>query len=132
MTLSRYVAVAAVQATIEPRICEVPGLCTLADRDFLEAEVFPLFDAGEYDQGRAIVSGRRFARCGLSREHVTSEYKWATNFAPEFPAEGPWWAVRESPPVPVCLLDAPVGERARVWGAWGHIGMQSCVLGNCR
>lgn len=81
-----------VTASIQPRIMEVPGLCSLADRNFLEDSVWPLFMPGQDEaKGHRLLAEHSFSPCGLSRQQVQQAYPWASAFASEFPEEGPWW-----------------------------------------
>ena len=82
-------------ATIEPRICEVPGLCAPEDRAFYEREVFPRIQAGEEAAAREAVAAHSFSRCGLTKAQVQATYPWAVVFNNcsdgPFPETEPWY-----------------------------------------
>ena len=82
-------------ATIEPRICEVPGLCAPEDREFYEREVFPRIQAGEEEAAREAVAAHSFSRCGLTKAQVQAAYPWAVAFNDcsdgPFPEKEPWY-----------------------------------------
>ena len=78
-------------ASIQPRICEVPGLCAPADQEFMEQEVFKRFIKGDDDAARAAMAAHDFEMCGLSRGEIAAQFPWATEFAEEFPEDGGWY-----------------------------------------
>lgn len=61
-------------ASIQPRICEVPGLCHPDDKQFLEAQVFSRFREGDLAGGRAALAAHAFQRCGLTKAEITAQY----------------------------------------------------------
>jgi hypothetical protein len=62
-------------ASIQPRICEVPGLCHPDDKLFLETEVFARFAKGDDEAGRAALSAHAFQRCGLSKAQISAQVR---------------------------------------------------------
>lgn len=82
-------------ATIQPLICEVPGLCHPDDKEFLESHVFSRFRKGDLVGGRAALAAHDFRRCGLTKEEITTQYGWATDFSDvsdgHFPERAPWY-----------------------------------------
>lgn len=82
-------------ASIQPKLCEVPGLCHPDDRQFLEAQVFARFRAGDLDGGRAVLARRDFQRCGLTKAEISAQYGWAAEFGDtsdgRFPEHEPWY-----------------------------------------
>lgn len=82
-------------ASIQPRICEVPGLCHPEDKEFLENEVFSRFHKGDLIGGRAVLAAHKFQRCGLTKTDITAQYAWAVEFGDvpdgSFPEREPWY-----------------------------------------
>ena len=82
-------------ASIQPLICEVPGLCHPDDKEFLEGQVFSRFRKGDLIGGRAALAAHDFQRCGLTKAEITAQYRWAVDFSDvsdgPFPEHEPWY-----------------------------------------
>lgn len=88
-------ALGGLTASIQPLICEVPGLCHPDDKEFLEAQVFSRFRKGDLVGGRAALTAHDFKRCGLTKREITAQYRWAVDFSDvsdgPFPEHAPWY-----------------------------------------
>lgn len=84
------------EATVSTKIMELPGLCAMKDRIWLDEVIRPLFDRREDAKARRLLDGRKWARCGYTSDEIRSMFPWAKSFEgfPEHDANGnarPWW-----------------------------------------